>query len=224
MRQPRQKCQQPPHPIAILKVAVGDDVPQVAVGRKVHPGRVDQNPVQRDTLVVRVRQCLTRVDGAVAGGKHEFPQHGQARAGTADWRASADDIGDGLLDRRVLPQPDVVPLVTALNEERIGMADAFDRGRVEGSVSRLEDQGLDGSRVGRGKVVIDVAVIFVFAVGADHDKTTPARLGEQPGERRIDFRGRAIGRPTNQRQARRGWPAGRGLCARAKVGNVASGH
>ena len=122
-------------------------------------------------------------DGVLLGGEDVLAEHCQARARAADGDAAIDQELDGLADRRPAPQPHVVPLVAAGDEERLGVrGSSRARNWIAGGLGGVQHNALD--RIDLAEI-LQIGVIPVGAGRAhDHDVAT-ARTFEEPAHDRV---------------------------------------
>ena len=136
----------------------------------------------RDVLVEGVGQRLFRGDGVLLGGEDVLAEHGQARAGAAYGNAAIDQELDGLSHRRPAPQPHVIPLIAAGDEERFGAADLARDERIARGLGRVDHDALDGIDLAEP---VEIGVVPVAARSAQHDNVAAARAFEEPPHDRV---------------------------------------
>ena len=176
----RHEGQQPTHAVPSNEVRIRNNVAKRRIRKKIG---CDDDLMTIGVGQRRLRSQVRSIRSVVLGRIDELALNGEPGTGSTDGHSASDRTVDVLLDRRTLPEVDVIRLVSARDEDRGCFSYFLRDNRIICRQTVRDYKGCDGIDVTK---LADVGVIGVRSRGTDNQEVSASREPTHPFEGGIE--------------------------------------
>ena len=163
-------------------MSIGDEVFQIRHVKEV-------TALQRHILIVRIAQGFTGADGAIGRIKIHLSLYGTAGTGPSYRHfLDIDQVIEGSFKLSVLPERDIVILVSTSYKYRLGASHRLCDICIIGQTTGVNQQGLYRIKVSQS---IDIAIVSGTTTGTQHHKVTATSARDHPLDGLVNIRATA---------------------------------